>query len=38
MHILVTRHEALLDVSGVLLTTENRYDSEGRWDLEAKVP
>jgi hypothetical protein len=38
MHILVTGREALLDVSGIFLTTENGYNSEGGWDLEIKVP
>jgi hypothetical protein len=38
MHIHVTGDETLLDVSDILMTTENGYNSEGGMDLEAKVP
>jgi hypothetical protein len=38
MTILVARREALFNVSGVLLTIEDRYNSEGDWDLELEVP
>jgi hypothetical protein len=37
MDIFVARHDTLFNVSGILLTTEDKYDSEGDWDLEAKV-
>jgi hypothetical protein len=33
MHIFMTRRETLLDVSGNLLTAENRYHSKGCWNL-----
>jgi hypothetical protein len=38
MHILVTGRGILLDVSGVFLATENGYDPEGSWNLEAEIP
>jgi hypothetical protein len=37
MRIFVSEHEALLDISGILLPTENGYNFEGCWDLEAKI-
>jgi hypothetical protein len=38
MHILVAGREALFNVSGVLLSAEDEYNSEGCWDLEARYP
>jgi hypothetical protein len=35
VNILVTGRETLLNVSGILLTTEDGYDFEGGWHLEA---
>jgi hypothetical protein len=37
MYIFVAWREALLDVSGFLLTVNNRYNSKGYWYLEAEV-
>jgi hypothetical protein len=37
-HIFVARGEAMLDISGFLLTAEYYYYTESGWDLEAEVP
>jgi hypothetical protein len=38
MNILEAGHEALFNVFGILLTAEDRYNSECGWDLEIEVP
>jgi hypothetical protein len=38
MNVLVAGREALFDVSGVLLTTKDNYNSEGGWDREVRYP
>jgi hypothetical protein len=37
MHIFVAGCEALLDIPGILLTTNNGYNSEGGQNLEAEI-
>jgi hypothetical protein len=37
MYIFVTTREALLNISGILLTTKNGYNSEGFMGLEAEI-
>jgi hypothetical protein len=34
----MTGREALLDVSGVFLSSKNRYNSKGVLNLEAEIP
>jgi hypothetical protein len=37
VHIFVPGREALLDISSILLTAKNGYNSNGCWDLETKI-
>jgi hypothetical protein len=37
MYIFVAWCKPLLDISCILLTTKNRYNSEGCWYLEAEI-
>jgi hypothetical protein len=37
MYVLVAKCETLLDISGILLTAKNGYNSEGHGDLETEI-
>jgi hypothetical protein len=38
VYVFVARSEALLYVSGILLTAKYWYDAKGGWDLKAEIP
>jgi hypothetical protein len=37
MYIFVARCQTFFDISGILLTAKNRYDSEGHEDLDTEI-